>query len=191
MFLAARAEYLTALHYMSEPHIVQGRIKQLCKATIPARRESRLSGFDYVVVEYEVDAEIRTAKLMRTKQDYEERVIELAVDKDKPDFIVRREYESPNDAGVRYFVCAGFLLATYVYGNFMRNMIEALIVGAVIYYFRKPLVLHILDKRKEEWQGTSSMVDADGNISPRVVILVLVMVVLFFIMFIGGFLAQW
>lgn len=87
MFLAARAEYLTALHYMSEPHIVQGRIKQLCKATIPARRESRLSGFDYVVVEYEVDT--------------------------------------------------------------------------------------------------------DGNISPRVVILVLVMVVLFFIMFIGGFLAQW
>ena len=191
LLLAARVEYIMAHRYMAEPYIVQGCIKQLCKATLPARRESRFSGFDYVVVEYELDYERYTAKLMRTKEDYEERGIELAVDRDKPDLAVRRKYETPNDVGVRYFVCAGFFLMSYVYGGLLRNIIEALIVGAVIYYFRKPLILHILDKRKEEWQGTSSVVDADGSISPRLVILVLVMCILFFVMFIGAFLAQW
>lgn len=191
LLLAARVENLMACRYIEHPYTVQGKIKELCKATFPARRETRYSGFDYVIAEYEWDAQIRTVKLMRTKQDYETRVIELVIDKEQPDVAVRREYETPNDVAVRYFVGAGFFLATYVYGDFLRNVIEALLLGVVIYYFRKPLILHILDKRKDEWQGTSSVVAADGSISPRVVIMVFVMCILFFIVFMWGFLLQW
>ncbi len=190
LLLAARVEYLMAYHYMTDPYIIQGQIKELCKAALPARRESRYSGFDYVVVEYELDSEMRTVKLMRTKQDYESRVIELAVDREHPNVAVRREYEAPNDVGIRYFILVGFFLAIYIYGDFMRNIIEAFIVGAVIYYFRKSLIAHIYDNRKEEWQGTSSLVKADGSIPTSVVIMVLIMEILFFVVFIGLFLAS-
>lgn len=173
-FFAARAENLMACRYMEQPYIVRGKIKELCKATFPARRESRYSRLDYVIVEYEWDAQIRTAKLMRTKQDYESRVIELAVDKEHPDVAVRREYETPNDVAVRYFIGAGFFLAAYVYGDLLRNMLEALIVGTVIYYFRRPLILYILDKRKDEWQGISSVVDSEGGLPPKVILLAII-----------------
>ncbi len=178
LLIAARVEYLMACHYMTDPYIVQGEVKELCKATLPARRESRYSGFDYVIVEYEYEMVTRTAKLMRTKQDYESRMIELAVDREHPNVAVRREYETPNDVGIRYFILLGFFLAMYIYGDFLRNMIEAFIVGAVIYYFRKPLIAHIYDNRKEEWQGTSSIVKADGSLPTSIVIMAFVMVFL-------------
>lgn len=191
LLIAARVEYLMACHYMTNPYIVQGEVKELCKATLPARRETRYSGFDYVIVEYEYDSVMREAKLLRTKQDYESRKIELAVDREHPNVAVRREYETPNDVGIRYFILIGFFLAMYIYGDFLRNMLEAFIVGAVIYYFRKPLIAHVYDNRKEEWQGTSSIVKADGSLPTGVVITVLVMCILFFIVFMWGFLLQW
>lgn len=174
LLLAARVEYLMACRYMEQPYIVRGEIKELCKATFPARRETRYSGLDYVIVEYEWDAQLRTVKLMRTKQDYESRVIELAVDKEHPDVAVRRKYETPKDVAVRCLGGAVFFPAAYVYGDFLRNILEALIIGTVIYYFRRHLILHILDKRKDEWQGISSNVDSEVGLSPKVIFLAII-----------------
>jgi len=172
--IADRLEYIIFSKYMVTPYLVQGEIKELCRATIQGKRMSHYSGFHYVVVEYQYESIICYAKILRTKKDYVSRKVMLALDKENRNIVVRTGREKAYKYPLHYLLLFFVPIMMLYYSNGdsdVKNwiwVILTVIVSAILYYYRRYVIAHIYMNRNQEWKN-KSLISPNEEI-PRFVI---------------------
>ncbi len=185
-----RLEYIIYQKYMNTPQIVQGEIKELCRAALQGKRMSHYSGFHYAVVEYQYEGVTCSAKILRTKKDYTSRKVMLAMDQDNRNIVVRAERERAYKYPIHYFLLLFVPINMLYYSNNECDMkiwmwtIASAVIFIIMYYYRKNVIAHIYENRQQEWIN-KSVIKSNGEI-PKVVtgtVFLLCILCIIFLMF--------
>jgi len=156
-----KLEYIIFLKYMSSPFLVQGEIREICRATIQGKRMSHYSGVHYVVVEYQYESITCHAKILRTKNDYVSRKVMLALDKDNRNIVVRTEYERAYKYPSHYLLLFFIPLIMLYYSNGELDIkywiwaFITIVVSVIMYNYRTYVMAHIYMNRQQEWINKS------------------------------------
>ena len=152
------AEYADKILFGSEmesPIILLGVIVGFNKADLIKYRMAHYSGFHFSILEYEYNGNMYRKNVMRLKNDYIGRKVEVAIGNG---YVVRKEYEKPYAFPVHIFLLC--LIPFFVfYGmqyfdkDFMLTGVLAAMVMLFLYVSRIPIIKHIYFHREIEWRN--------------------------------------